>query len=254
MMPLRRPSILTTILLFAHVLTAASALAAPYRFITPLRSRPLFYVRNLDDLALHFQWHRTRVVLLGMALYDTHSEVFGMLPRHVVDAFLRRHDNAKMRSDPSFRTLYWSSETDGPTFLERLWASYGVNKADLTADEYKQMRTDIALLNGVDRAVAVRFLRTQGFLGSDDKPNAQGRLLLRLERLADVADRNTDPVAREEFAETEQLPLANFLTDEDDHRMVMGIKTRYNHIVRGAAYADHCRHDLGAAGTWDTAP
>ena len=201
------------------------------------------FVRNLEDFKHHILLHRMRVVRLGLAIRNRWPEKFGSLTDIEIFDFLKLHDISKWFDSPRFREEFWptSSQKQRFSFSERFFEFYGVQLDHLEGPEKDRFRGLIADLNKSDQAVTLKFFRNQPRL----RASAQGThpraiLLLELERLADLADRDSDPVAREEMGLPERKSLQRYVTEPEELWLLRDLREDYPHIVQGLNYTDGC--------------
>jgi hypothetical protein len=139
--------------------------------------RQMQYVNSSIDLLRHITLHRKRVYWLGQKinyLVDKPSLLKTILIAHDIEKYL---------------------------VFPILWMFYAGKGNRKTARKfYTQMNKLGALLLKV-----IIFLR-HGFVSQKDLDQCS-----RIEHIADVTDRNNDPVAMEEFCLTVQRPLSDFL-------------------------------------------
>jgi hypothetical protein len=227
-----------------------------------------YFVRDVDDLYGHFALHKANVTRLAVELWHRRPERYhACFSLHELLAFIGKHDNAKLDE---------SMKADGrPTFVERLMPYYGKGYGYLSASPLG-LQT-IAELNAADKAITTSHLVRHGFATEDGAPNRCGRLLLEIERIADVVDRNANPVAFEEFGiltfDEELLqapdfwqrlgraavPLSRFLTrklpndeqyqpDEELLALAEPLRDDWRTIVGGVIFAPHSgRHGCSVA-------
>ncbi len=181
-------------------------------FPAVLWAGPRVYVHGPQDLADHFRLHVQRVKRLGLALYDSHPDDFPGIGREDVKAFLSVHDIAKFNR------------------LAALYSIYGIGYHPPTAELREKVEEIVEGLNEADLRIREAYLR--------DFPIRAVNSLYRIERIADVVDRNTDPVAKEEFAISlgQEPPLSAFLKEPRDLEMGRELKDRYGDLVADLAY------------------
>ncbi len=201
------------------------------------------FVRNLDDFKHHILLHRMRVVRLGLVIRNRWPEKFGSLTDIEIFDFLRLHDIAKWFDSPRFREEFWptSSQRQPLSFAERFFEFYGVQLDHLEGAEKDRFRRLIADLNKSDQAVTLKFFRNQPRLRATAMgPNPRAILLLELERLADLADRDSDPVAGEEMGLAERKSLRRFVADSEELGLLRDLREDYPQIVQGLNFQDGC--------------
>lgn len=194
------------------------------------------YVNSPGDLKVHFTTHIKRVSRLGVELYDSHPDLFPGVTREDVREFLAVHDQTKIDDREEFRRSFWVEKAEA-AFIDRLYFLYGKGYG-FAADPANAAWTGvISSLNATDRRVAMDYFRRRGLLAADGEPTERAKTLLRIERLADVVDRNSDPVAMEEFNIKEQRPLGEFIRDPVDLILAQELKQKYRATVKGLEYA-----------------
>lgn len=207
------------------------------------------FVHSLDDFRFHTMLHRMRLVRIGFALHRRFPAAFpGIDPSQILDIFLA-HDLEKVADSPEFFEAYEVPEDLRIQFARQLYAFYNTPRERLSAEEQARKKRVIDEMNALGRRI-MSDLMDRLELGEQARAS-----FLRMERLADVIDRNTDPVAMEEFALTEQLPLEMFLQGEENLAMARAIQADYFEITRGLGYEEArrsggvCRVALGRFGS-----
>jgi hypothetical protein len=217
------------------------------------------FVNSPGELRDHFQLHIRRVTLLGVALYGEFFQSTPALSASLLRKYLAVHDQTKILDSSAFRTKFWRAagvNQAGAPFVERLFGFY--NSQSGLDETRESLRTLVTELNATDRQVGLDFFLKNGLLDSAGNPTPLAQTLLRIERIADVVDRNSDPVAMEEFGIAKQPPLAQFIQSDVDLAMATWLKERYARFTKGYAYTEffagprqsNCnalrRHSLGA--------
>lgn len=198
------------------------------------------YINSISDLEDHYRTHIRRVGILALSTYDENRATFPDITRQDVIDFMKLHDQAKINDTPEFRRTFWidPEPLTRPSMLERLYSIYGLGYRPASEADRARIDAIKMSLNGADRNVAVAFFKERGMLQPDGQPDARARALLRLERIADVVDRGSDPVAREEFNFPQGAgpPLDVYLQHPDDLALAVPLKERYNRLAEGFAY------------------
>lgn len=201
------------------------------------------YVKYQADLRVHFQSHLQRVVRLALHLLKSKPDHFPGVSESLALELLTLHDAAKLDHSPSFRQRFWGETVKSDqSFMQRLFHIYG--KGYEYVAENREARATIDQLNATDRQVSQEFFRSKGLLTPDGSPTPVAQALLRLERIADVVDRNLDPVALEEFGLTERRLISDFLKNPEDLELSRPIAEGYAELVRGARFVDAARKSL----------
>ena len=193
------------------------------------------FVKNSSDLQVHFSTHIERVARLGVALYQAHRELLPGVTHDEVKDFLSVHDRTKVDDSAEFRRQFWV-ESGGPSFIDKLYLLYGKGYAFVADPANGQAKQVIDQLNATDKRVAMDYFRRHDLLDATGEPNERAKFLLRIERIADVVDRNTDPVTMEEFNIQKQRPLSDFVRDPADLALAIELKQKYQSTVRGAEF------------------
>lgn len=71
-------------------------------------------------------------------------------------------------------------------------------------------------------------------------------ILYKIERLADVTDRNSDPVVLQEYGISEQPSLTVFIKDHYDLELIQELQSKYDVIVSGLTFQERCNRLLDA--------
>lgn len=212
-------------------LTALSVLHCFTAFAPPRQ-----YVQTVDDLERHFKLHISRVVRLGTWIYDNNPGEFSGVTRSQLEEFLSLHDQAKINSSAAFKAEFWVEPLETPPFIRRLFERYASVNASLPEAEMEKTKQLIANLNATDSRVGQEFFKRRGMLDKDGKPNEVARQLLRIERIADVVDRKSDPVAQEELSVRKERPFSDFLSSGTDLAIAAQTEARYLAITNGLAF------------------
>ncbi len=205
------------------------------------------YVRTRSDLQRHYRLHIFRTRRLGLALYDMDPSEFPGVTRDQVDEFLTLHDRAKLDSSAKFQQRFWADPPGGQAILDRLFAIYGVGYSPADPAVQANVLSTVRSLNAADRNVGRAYFNSQGMIFEDGQLTNAARSLLRLEHIADIVDRASDPVTMEEFRleEGNRPPLSKFLSPEDEP-LARRLQQRYGEIVSGLEYASRtllrCRY------------
>ncbi|WP_374077470.1 hypothetical protein [Bdellovibrio bacteriovorus] len=161
------------------------------------------YVETEADFAKHIELHRQRVAALGLALA---AKEYPSVDQRTLRFFLLLHDSSKTKSTAD------------------LYRFYG--KTGLTEQEIGDLKKTVQHINDVDSRMAEKFFRRF-------KINAQeAEVFLWIEKVADLVDRSSDPVATEEFAR-KMTPASEYMKDERSRSAALFLEKRYNGIVSG---------------------
>lgn len=215
------------------VLIVWVAMALPLPSYAPVNG-PRLYVQNPADEKYHFEQHIKRVGVLGLALYDAHPELYGSLSRDLVKDFLALHDRTKVDDSPAFRKAFWRGVHSDRSFNERLEELYH-NPPQTDADRQK-LDTTRDDLNRVDHHLGYLFFKLHKMLDDKGEPGPAAKLLLHLDRIADVTDRHIDPVAGEELGITDEPLLSKFLPEATDRALVKELAAKYEKLVGHLAF------------------
>jgi len=161
------------------------------------------------------------VTELGLALYQLYPERYQEIPLDLIVGFLKLHDQSKLRESSS-RALY---------------SVYGQNQkfADLLTQS--QMQETIQRLNEYDQEAARLFFQSTGI--STD----QARLLLEIEKIADLVDRGMDPVAHEDFEGGGKYKMklgSEYIKDDFGSRAAARLEKSYDHITQKYSFIQFC--------------
>lgn len=196
------------------------------------------FINGAGDLHAHFTLHIKRVGILANALYQEYFKDVPGLDAALVKDFLNIHDQTKIDSSLEFRKSFWgfSGVESAKPFINRLFEFYNNQPKPDDVARKATLQTLVQELNATDKKVGEDFFRRRGLLNPDGTPGVIAQALLKIERLADVVDRNTDPVAMEEFGLKTQVPMSRFLTDPQDLAKATSIKNRYFELTREHQY------------------
>lgn len=198
------------------------------------------FVRSLDEFRVHVQLHRERVIYLGLEAHRLWPDTFGRVSESLVREFLRLHDLSKVDNSPSFRAKFWLPDTLSEiSFIERIYRYYGKDFKSLPEEQKVDFLRTISDLNYSDFRVAKDFFLQHGLWDLEkNMPSGAGSLLLRIEKIADVVDRNGDPVAREELGVKRLRPLRAQFDHPIDFQIAVELKKNHRSLAKGLFYQD----------------
>jgi len=162
------------------------------------------YVETASDFQKHIQLHRTRVVVLGLALAKVH---YPEISQEDLKIFLELHDTSKV----------------DPKNSSQLFGFYGRPPANL--EEKERLKSIVGSINEVDSQVGQKFFQENISL----TPTQRSQFLT-IEKVADLVDRSMDPVATEEFGR-QMTRASQFLKDAEQARLSLWLEQRYHKLV-----------------------
>lgn len=208
-----------TSVLFALNITSSVILAPSLSSSEILFGNAL--VQNYSDFQKYIDLHKKRVTELGLALYQLYLDRYHQVPYEYVHAFLKLHDQSKLR-EPNSKALY---------------SFYGQNQNFVDSFTQKQMQKTIQKLNDYDHGIAQLF-----FQGVGVSP-WQARLLLEIEKIADLVDRGMDPVAHEDFEGKGLYKMklgSEYLTDDFSQKAAFELEKKYEVITGKYSFVQFC--------------
>lgn len=237
-------ALLSALFTFSANTTSASEADFFWFWDQPSEHEEWEYIHSVKELRTHFHAHRFRVRALAMRAIQLHPELLntGITIGDVYE-FLSLHDMAKVEDSREFREKFWPKEAlNKESFINRLFEIYGTGLFPGNAAKHAEALKMIEELNIADSAVAKDFFRKQRWLLPDGEMNAKAKAVLRIERIADVVDRNSDPVAQEELGVSKPRALSEFFVKKDGtvDQLNLGIasklKEQYNQTIAGLSY------------------
>lgn len=185
------------------------------------------YVNNYDAFMAHTKQHIANVYSLGKFAYYKWSVDFGALPFELLHEYLLLHDRAKTADLETLRKYGYEGDR---TLGERLYDFYGQDVSQLSEDQQLKMKGIINEVNALDELIRIEFLGSRGLIDDKGVENSLGKLLMKIEYMADITDRAVNPVSREEFAR-EMKPARDYFTDKADLVKAVLLEAHYPRIV-----------------------
>ena len=202
------------------------------------------YVMSYRDFRLHTEIHIQNVRSLGLALYDRyHDTEFKEVSRQMLAEKLRWHDHEKLASERELMALgYEHSSPLG----ERLYQYYGEDKLKLSVAERVQFQDLIEELNFFAGKYELSFYQKYGLLSDQSEPDIVAQKMALIEKVADLVERESNPISVEEFHREKMKPAEDFLSDPFEKKMARYLQQRYQDTVRLNPLGQRTQQAVGA--------
>ncbi|MBL6989973.1 MAG: hypothetical protein ISR65_09355 [Bacteriovoracaceae bacterium] len=201
------------------------------------------FVRSYDEYRLYNFTHILRVTRLGMSLWEGEkNDSFADIDPKILEEFLLLHDQSKINYSHEFSTRHNIFKSE--TVSSRLYQNYGIDFTAIPDDWKKETSELVDHLNAIDQQVAIDFFRKKGLLGASEsiENNALVQKYLHIEKIADLVDRGSSPVTKEEFGRA-MIPAHTFfikaLKDFESATYAAVLEYNYKKIVSGDEYLDN---------------
>ncbi|MES2769273.1 MAG: hypothetical protein V4596_09010 [Bdellovibrionota bacterium] len=186
------------------------------------------HVKNLEDFKVHTQTHAQNVYTLGMYLYNEYKEThFKNVPEHVLIEKLRMHDYEKLASVEDLRDLGYKNKLP---FADRLYNFFGQNKYDSVNS--KKIKALIQELNFYAKQYDEAVLKKHGLLNVDGTPNSIGQLIILIEKIADIVEREKNPITPEEIGIKKARKASAYLNGLWAKNLAENLAGVYHQIVQ----------------------
>lgn len=181
------------------------------------------YVKSPEEYRWHMELHQVRVLIVALYILKNFPEEFPEIqPQDIVEAFAL-HDILKIITLPEHLALF-KIHKQSEHFANLLFEYYGKNKDDLEPDDKERAIATFQSMNRYEKTIKKVALQLRG------KKRVR---INRLEHLADVIEREFDPVSNEELG-GESKSARLFLRHQRDKALYDKIgmtQKRYNKIV-----------------------
>lgn len=210
------------------VLLSLSTLAMTYQQVaSPPATRA--YVMNYKDFRLHTEIHIQNVRRLGMALYDRFQDTdFKNVPRQMLAEKLRMHDHEKLAAEKELVALGY--EHNRP-LGERLYDYYGEDKNKLSPAEREQFQGLIDELNYFAGKYELSFYQKYGLISDQSEPDVIAQKIALIEKVADLVERESNPISSEEFHREKMMPAEDFLSNPREKQMARYLQQHYEQTI-----------------------
>jgi hypothetical protein len=224
------------------VLLSLSSLAMTQKRQTVPATRA--YVMSYKDFRLHTEIHIQNVRRLGMALYDRYQDTeFKGVSRQMLAEKLRLHDHEKLASEKELVALGY--EHNSP-LGERLYQYYGEDKLKLSVAEREQFQDLIEELNFFAGKYDLAFYEKYGLLSDPSEPDIVAQKIALIEKVADLVERESNPISIEEFHREKMQPAEDFFSDPGEKKMARYLQQRYDDTIRLNPLEQRSQQVLGA--------
>lgn len=181
------------------------------------------YVQNINDFKTHTHTHIQNVYGLGMYIYYKHQEtLFKDVPEHIVKEKLLNHDYEKLAT---IHTLNKAGYKHHRSFVERLYDYYGKQKTENMNDLIRELNK---YAKHYDHAI----FRKHNLINSDGSLTSVGRKISMIEKIADVVEREKNPISREEFGLHKMRPAKDFLETPFEKALALELSKAYPEVIQ----------------------
>ncbi len=180
-----------------------------------------------DGMTYNFS-HKLRVTAVGMDIAIHHFK----LSPHYKDAlfdYLMEHDDEKLNNKKEFIHEYGGHLDDArysAFFIEHFGEDFPVDSPH---------RIIIKHMNEIGKVKAQRFFARSGMLDLNLQPNFMARLFMRIEKIADLIDRDQDSMAPIELGREKTFGI-ELLDSDYDRGIAKATIVRYQEITAGYHY------------------
>jgi hypothetical protein len=180
------------------------------------------YVHNIEDFRTHTSTHIHNVYTLGMHLYYKYQNtIFRDLPEQVVKEKLLSHDFEKVATLSQLRTIGYDHDK---TFLERLYENYGQTKNDNMLDLINELNH---YAEYYERSIYSR----HSLLNPDGSLSLIAQKISTIEKIADLVEREKNPISSEEFGRQKMMPARRLLRTSLEKQLALELAQAYSNIV-----------------------
>lgn len=202
------------------------------------------YVMSYRDFRLHTEIHIQNVRRLGLALYDRYRDTeFKEVSRQMLAEKLRLHDHEKLASERELMALGY--EHNSP-LGERLYQYYGEDKLKLSVAEREQFQDLIEELNFFAGKYELSFYQKYRLLSDQSEPGIVAQKMALIEKVADLVERESNPISVEEFHREKMQPAEDFLSDPFEKKMARYLRQHYQDTVRVNPLGQRTQQAVGA--------
>lgn len=179
------------------------------------------YVLTIDDFRTHTITHIRNVNALGMHLYFKYKDtIFKDVPEHLIRAKLAEHDKEKV---VDLNALRREGYTADKPLLDRLYENYGKPKKNM-ADG---LLMDVAFYA---HRYESNFYKRYSYLGKS-KDNVARKIAL-IEKIADLVERERNPVSPEEFGTHKMRTASDLLMGQLEKSLAVELAKVYHFVVQ----------------------
>jgi hypothetical protein len=197
------------------------------------------YVHNFGDFKTHTSVHIQNVQRLALFLYYQYrSTHFSDVPEQVLREKLLSHDFEKLASRENLQKYGYENQKP---ISERLYLYYGKNKN--ASSKIVQLIKEINNYEGMSNE---NLYRKYGLLNDDGTLNEIAQKISLIEKIADLVDREKNPVSPEEFGVEKMLPATEFLDHPMEKALALELAKNYYQVVRQNPLLYIVRHEKEA--------
>lgn len=184
------------------------------------------YVHNIDEFKTHTRNHIQNVTKLGLYLYYQHkNSYFKDVPEEVLREKLLYHDFEKTANLETLKFLGYQHEK---TFHERLYELYGQS---ISRSNFKAISL-VRELNNFAQKFEHQVFEKHGLMDANGGLNSVVQKIKAIEQIADLVEREMNPVSPEEFGVNRMRKASAFLRNERDLQMARELARAYHQVVQ----------------------
>lgn len=182
------------------------------------------YVNNLKDFKTHTSNHIQNVYRLGMYLYYQNKDtLFQDIPEAVIKEKLLKHDYEKFASLEDLQRFGYDKKN---IFVERLYGFYGKKQT-----EDSKLSALVVELNDYAARYDNLFFRKYGYLDKNGKPKIIAMKISLIEKIADIVEREKNPITSEELGIPRTKKSNIFFTNALEKKLADNLANNYIQIV-----------------------
>ncbi len=197
-----------------------------FLLISAREKHDIQYVNTINDFKTHTNNHIQNVTRLGMYLYHQHKHTyFKDIPEHIVREKLLYHDFEKVAHLEALQQFGYTNERN---FSERLYDLYGRSIGNTNF----KAKALIQELNEYADKFESELLAKHNLIDQSPRSLSVIEKIQRIERVADLVERQMNPVSPEEFGVREMRSATLFLNSQLEMQMARELTRAYHQIVR----------------------
>jgi hypothetical protein len=183
------------------------------------------YVHSLNEFKTHTANHIQNVGRLGMHLFYQHrSSLFNDVPEYMLREKLLHHDFEKLASSQKLSEYGYSNSK---SFAERLYEFYGKNKNDSA-----RIKELVHELNSYAEQYDEEFFKKYDLVTEDGKLTQVAEKIILIEKIADLVEREKNPVSPEEFGVERMIRASSIFNHPFEKTLAHELANFYLEVVK----------------------
>lgn len=195
-------------------------------------------VQSPEDYRIHMAAHRQRLIVLGKELKRNFPERFSNVSEQNIGDWLALHDQSKVNLHPEFLDHFHQQNPEDQIATRLYQQLYGRPISSLPEEEKIEAIALINELNKMDSEIAARMARWLHLIDNNGNESPALQELRYIEKIADIVDRELDPIAAEEFGKKPWPAEEAFPGDLAAAQMISHLRLNYIRLTTGLSYKD----------------